>query len=112
MKSRDLKSPRNCGKNPRGKSHSVSKEKVTVGIFINKKLVEKARNHRLNLSRITEQALSSILDYLEPQSTELSSNESSAFLNRRSFLKESRMPRAGFEPKTSGDITHKHFPFF
>ena len=83
---------------PRGKYHNKTEEKTTVSLYLNRKLVEKARNHRLNLSRITEQALSSILDYLETQNSEMPSNGSSAFLNRRSFLKESRMPRAGFEP--------------
>ena len=72
-----------------------------MSVYLNRKLVEKARNHRLNLSRITEQALSSILDYLETQNTQTPSNGSSALLNRRSFLKESRMPRAGFEPATT-----------
>lgn len=45
-----------------------------------------------------EQALNSILDYLETQNNEKSSN----FLNERSFLKESSVvPRAGFEPATT-----------
>jgi post-segregation antitoxin (ccd killing protein) len=86
---------------PRGNNHNKTATKTTVSLYLNKKLVEKARNHRLNLSRITEQALSSILDYLEAQNSEMHSNGSSAFLNRRSFLKESRMPRAGFEPATT-----------
>jgi post-segregation antitoxin (ccd killing protein) len=86
---------------PRGKHHNKTETKTTVSLYLSKKLIKKARDHRLNLSRITEQALSSILDYLEAQNTEIPSNESSAFLNRRSFLKESRMPRAGFEPATT-----------
>jgi post-segregation antitoxin (ccd killing protein) len=86
---------------PRGKHHNKTATKTTVSLYLNKKLVEKARNHRLNLSRITEQALSSILDYLDTQNSEMPSNEGSAFLSRRSFLKESRMPRAGFEPATT-----------
>ena len=85
------------GKVPRGKNHSKTKNKTTVSLYLNRKMVEKAKNHRLNLSRMTKQALSSILDYLETQN----SNKSSDFLNRRSFLKESRMPRAGFEPATT-----------
>jgi hypothetical protein len=37
---------------------------------------------------------------------------SSDFLNERSFGKESSVvPRAGFEPKTSGDAS-RNFPFF
>jgi hypothetical protein len=69
---------------PRGKHHNKTATKTTVSLYLNKKLVEKARNHRLNLSRITEQALSSILDYLETQNTEKSSD----FLSKGSFPKK------------------------
>jgi post-segregation antitoxin (ccd killing protein) len=86
---------------PRGKNHSRTVNKTTVSLYLAKELVEKARNHRLNLSRIAEQALSSILDYLEAKNSEMPSSDGSTFLNRRSFLKESRMPRAGFEPATT-----------
>jgi hypothetical protein len=83
---------------PRGKSHKKSSEKTTVGIFISKKIVKRARFHNLNLSRIAEQALTSILDYLEPQNNQ----QSSKFLSTGSFLKESVMvPRAGLEPATT-----------
>ena len=62
----------------------------TVGITLPQSLVKKARKHKLNISRITEQALNSILDYLEsPNKT-----ESSKFLNSRSFLKESEWARS------------------
>ena len=71
-------------KAPRGNSHSDSKEKTTIGVYINKILLEKARKHRLNISRITEQALSSILDYLEAQNR----SESSKFLSKASFPKK------------------------
>ena len=52
---------------PRGNCHNKTETKTTVSLYLNKILVEKARIHKLNLSRITEQALSSILDYLETQ---------------------------------------------
>ena len=39
--------------------------KKTVGITLPLNLIERARKRNLNISRITEQALSSILDYLE-----------------------------------------------
>ena len=52
---------------PRGKHHNKTATKTTVSIYLNRNLVERARNRNLNLSRVTEQALSSILDYLEPQ---------------------------------------------
>ena len=58
---------------PRGKCHNKTETKTTVSLYLNKKLVEKARNRSLNLSRITEQALSSILDYLEAENIKQSS---------------------------------------
>ena len=79
------------GKVPRGKHHNKTATKTTVSLYLNRKLVEKARNHRLNLSRITEHARSSILDYLETQNQ----TESSKYLlNRLSFPKESRAGRS------------------
>ena len=61
----------------------TSSEKATVGIFLSKNVIEKARSHNLNLSIISEQDLISILDYLEPQNN----NQSSKFLSTGSFLK-------------------------
>jgi hypothetical protein len=76
----------------------VKQRKKTVGITLPEGLVERARNHKLNISRITGQALLSILDYLESQNNE----KGSKFLNERSFLKESSVvPRAGLEPATT-----------
>ena len=43
----------------------VKPRKKTVGITLPKNLVKRARKHKLNISRITEQALFGILDYLE-----------------------------------------------
>jgi hypothetical protein len=59
---------------PHGKCHNKTENKTTVSLCLNKILVEKARIHKLNLSRITEQALSSILDYLETQTIKTCSN--------------------------------------
>ena len=59
---------------PHGKNHNKTESKTTVSLYLDNHLVEKARNHSLNLSRIMEQALSSILDYLETQSIKISSN--------------------------------------
>jgi len=39
---------------PRGKHHNKTKNKTTVSLYLSKNLVKKARNHRLNLSKITE----------------------------------------------------------
>jgi post-segregation antitoxin (ccd killing protein) len=59
--------------------------KKTVGITLPQILVEKARKQGLNISRISEQALISILDYLESQNNETRSE----FLSQGSFQKES-----------------------
>ncbi len=71
-------------KSQRGKCHNKTATKTTVSLYLSKKLVKKTRIHKLNLSRITEQALTSILDYLETQNT----TKSSKFLAEASFLKE------------------------
>jgi post-segregation antitoxin (ccd killing protein) len=85
---------------PRGKYHNKTEEKTTVSLYLNRKLVEKARNHRLNLSRITEQALSSILDYLETQKIQKSSEFS---LSTGSLFPKEKVlvDGAGFEPAAS-----------
>ncbi len=73
--------------------------------------MENAKKHALNLSRVTEQALSNILDYMETQNIKSSSDFS---LSRGSlFLKREILdvPRAGFEPRMNGDISRKT-PFF
>ncbi len=83
---------------PRGKHHNKTANKTTVSLYLTKKTVERARFHNLNLSRIAEQALISILDYLEPQNNK----QSSVFLDIPSFPKEGMMvPRAGLEPATT-----------
>ena len=71
--------------------------KKTVGITLPQNLLEKARKRNLNISRITEQALTSILDYMETQNIETSSE----FLSPGSFLKKEAGPE-GFEPPFSG----------
>ena len=89
---------------PRGKHHNKTDFKTTVSIYLTNKTVERARFHNLNLSRISEQALISILDYLEPQNNKQNSN----FPDNPSFPKEGLMvPRTGLEPATNGDITRK-----
>ncbi|MFQ6068303.1 MAG: type II toxin-antitoxin system CcdA family antitoxin, partial [Candidatus Bathyarchaeia archaeon] len=70
---------------PGGKHHNKIAFKTTVSLYLSKNLVERARKEGLNLSRITEQALTSILDYLESQNDKTSSK----FLSTGSFLKES-----------------------
>ena len=62
----------------------MNTRKKTVGITLPQNLVEKARNHHLNISRIAEQALLSILDYMETQNIKPSSD----FLTEGSFPKK------------------------
>ena len=58
--------------------------KKTVGITLPPHIIKEARNHNLNISRITEQALSSILDYLKAQkNSESSKSFGEAFLQRK-----------------------------
>jgi len=57
-----------------GKPHNKTAYKTTVSLYLSKNLVEKARIHKLNISRIMEQALFSIIDYLETQNNETSQN--------------------------------------
>ena len=59
----------------------------TVGLTINPRLLEEARNRNLNLSRIFEQALGSILEYI-PQESQ--TENSISFLSRGSLPKETR----------------------
>ena len=84
-------------KSERSTRVKMKKCKKTVGITLPQNLVEKARVHRLNISRITEQALKSIIDYFETQNTEIGSG----FLSQASFSKKLLVDRAGFEPAAS-----------
>ena len=53
---------------------SVRKQaRKAVGITINPQILEEARNRNLNISRICEQALASILEYVQPQNETVSS---------------------------------------
>ena len=78
--------------------------RITVGLTLSPYLVEEARKRNLNISRIAEQALLSILDYY-PQETENETSKTpdngSRFPNERSFKESSVVPRAGFEPATT-----------
>jgi post-segregation antitoxin (ccd killing protein) len=63
----NLNSSRKHAYFPRGKSHRKTVAKTTVGVYLPKTLVEKAKENKLNLSRILEEALSSILAFTEAQ---------------------------------------------
>ncbi len=83
---------------PRGNCHNKTKTKTTVSLYLNRILVEQVRIHKLNMSRITEQALTSILDYLQTQNKETSSE----FLSPGSFQKKVEAGPPGIEPGTPG----------
>ena len=72
--------------------------KKTVSITLRRELLERARKRSLNLSRITEQALASILDYLDTQNEQTSSH----FLSPGSFRKKVDAGPPGIEPGTPG----------
>jgi hypothetical protein len=69
---------------PRGKHHNKTETKTTVSLYLSKTVVGMARKRGLNTSRITEQALTSILDYINAQNNETRSN----LLSQGSFQKE------------------------
>ena len=73
-----------CSQNTRVKVFSGKK---TVGITLPINLIEKARKHKLNISKISEQALTSILDYLETQNVENSQSLGKASFQKKSMLK-------------------------
>ena len=83
----NLNSSRRVSDFPRGKSRETQ-TKITVGLYLPKTLVEKAKKQGLNLSRILEEALSSILGYMEAQNNKTAKTESSKFLGEASFQKE------------------------
>jgi post-segregation antitoxin (ccd killing protein) len=65
---------------PRGSQisrHNKTALKTTVSVYLSKNLVEKAKENKLNLSRILEEALSSILAFTEAQNNETPQTESS-----------------------------------
>ena len=82
-------------------ARKVKQLKKTVGMILSQNLVKRARKHNLNISRISEQALISVLDYMDTRNGE----KSSRFPNERSFLKESSVDGArsmpAFEPPQS-----------
>jgi len=85
-------------KKPEDTRVKVKPQKKTVGITLPPYLIENARKHKLNISKTTEQALLSIIDYMETQNSQRSSN----FLDKPSFPKEGFVvPRAGLELATT-----------
>ena len=105
---RNLNSPWKSSNFPRGKSHKRTQSKTTVSLYVDKNLVGKARNRGLNLSSVMNQALSSILDYVEAQNIQPNSNfslSSGSLFGKR----ESEVDRAGFEPAASALRTRRSY---
>ena len=90
---------------PGEKHHNTTSTKTIANLYLNRNLVEKARNDNLNTSRVTEKTRNNILGYLEPQNTK----QSSIFLSKASFLKEGLVDGAGFEPAASAMPTLRSF---
>ncbi len=88
----------------------VKLNRKTVGITLPQNLIKQARKHKLNLSRITEQALLSILDFMEAQNIETSSEASSKFLGSASFQKKVRCRGPGLNRRPV-EISPANSPF-
>jgi hypothetical protein len=89
----EVSNPSSTWKNavvPRGNCHNKTESKTTVSICSDRNLVERAKNHRLNLSKITEQAPCFILDYLGTQDIKPSSES----LNERSLPEKAQWARS------------------
>ena len=82
---------------PRGKHHNKTETKTTVSVYLSKNLVEKAKKNGLNLSKILEDALSSILNYIETQKCEKTAKREGM---ETVGCHMEMVGRAGFEPAT------------
>ena len=73
----------------------------TVGITLPPKLIEEARKHKLNISRICEQALQSVLEYMETQKINAQPKQAQNKKESIGNVVSDMVPRAGFEPATT-----------
>jgi post-segregation antitoxin (ccd killing protein) len=73
----------------------------TVGITLPPKLIEEARKHKLNISRICEQALQSVLEYMEAQKIDAQPKQAQNKKESIGNVVSDKVPRAGFEPATT-----------
>jgi post-segregation antitoxin (ccd killing protein) len=69
---------------PHGNCHNKTETKTAVSLYLSRNPVERAKNRSLNFSKIMEQALSSILDYIETENIKTGSE----FLTEGSFPKK------------------------
>jgi hypothetical protein len=91
-------------KNVKNTRVKVKLRKKTVGITLPINLVERARKHKLNISRITEQALSSVLDYLENSKPINMSKCESISQQPRWARSSARIEHRAFNPGVVGSI--------
>ena len=73
----------------------------TVGITLPLSLIEEARKRNLNISRICEQALQSVLEYMEAQKIDAQRKEAQTSFGEAFLQRKGSVPRAGFEPATT-----------
>ena len=73
----------------------------TVGITLPLSLIEEARKRNLNISRICEQALQSVLEYMEAQKIDAQRKETQTSFGEAFLQRKGSVPRAGFEPATT-----------
>ena len=73
----------------------------TVGITLPLSLIEEARKRNLNISRICEQALQSVLEYMEAQKIDAQPKEAQTSFSEAFLQRKGSVPRAGFEPATT-----------
>ena len=82
----------------------VKQRKKTVGITLPINLVKRARKHKLNISRITEQALLSILYYLESSKPINISKCESISQQPKRARSSARIEHRAFNPGVVGSI--------
>ncbi|MGB9915622.1 MAG: type II toxin-antitoxin system CcdA family antitoxin, partial [Candidatus Bathyarchaeales archaeon] len=87
------------GQITRVKTQKIEPRK-TVGITLPPSLIEEARKRNLNISRICEQALQSIIEYMEAQKITAPEKEALSSFGEAFLQRKGSVPRAGFEPAT------------
>ena len=88
------------GQTTRVKPRKIEPRK-TVGITLPLSLIEEARKHKLNISRICEQALQSVLEYMEAQKIDAQPKQAQNKKESIGNVVSDTVPRAGFEPATT-----------
>jgi post-segregation antitoxin (ccd killing protein) len=92
------------------KNHRLKPQKrtqKTVGITLPLSLVEEAQKHNLDISRICEQALQSVLEYMEAQKIHAPQKQALSSFGETFLQRKNGVPRAGFELKSDGEISRE-----